>query len=67
MEKKWIYVYGWLSAFTVHLKLSQHGLLITYTPIKSKKSKQKKRKKKMRGILLFSPKMSLNKGAKKGV
>ena len=46
MEKKWIYVYGWLSAFTVHLKLSQHGLLITYTPIKSKKSKQKKKKKK---------------------
>ena len=65
MEKKWIYVYGWLSAFTVHLKLSQHGLLITYTPIKSKKSKKKK--KKMHGILLFSPKMSLNKGAKKGV
>ena len=28
-----IHVHAWLSPFTVHLKLSQHCLLISYTPI----------------------------------
>ena len=31
LGKKWIHVYGWLSPFTVHLKLSP--LLTGYTPI----------------------------------
>ena len=29
---EWIHVYVWLSPFTVHLKLSQHYLLIYYIP-----------------------------------
>ena len=40
MEKEfggeWIHVYIWLSLFTVHQKLSQHYLLISYTPIQNK-------------------------------
>ena len=36
---KWIHEYVWLSHFTVHLKLSQHCLLIGYTPIQNKKFK----------------------------
>ena len=32
---EWIYVYGWLSPFAVHLKLSQHCLLIGYTSIQN--------------------------------
>ena len=32
----------WLSPFTVHLKLPQHCLLISYTPIQNKKSERKK-------------------------
>ena len=30
-----IRVYGWLSPFAVHLKLSQHCLLISYIPIQN--------------------------------
>ena len=33
----WIHVYVWLNPFTVHLKLSQHCLLIGYTPIQNRK------------------------------
>ena len=32
---EWMYVYVWLSPFIVHLKLSQHCLLISYTPIQN--------------------------------
>ena len=38
---EWIHVYVWLSPFAVHLKLSQHGLLISYTPIQFKKKKKR--------------------------
>ena len=34
---EWIHVYVWLSPFTIHLKLSQHCLLIGFTPIQNKK------------------------------
>ena len=34
--EEWIHVYVWLSPFAVHLKLSQHCLLIGYTPIQNK-------------------------------
>ena len=34
---EWIHVYVWLGPFAVHLKLSQHCLLIGYTPIQNKK------------------------------
>ena len=34
---KWIHTYAWLDLFTVHLNLSQHCLLINYTPIQNKK------------------------------
>ena len=37
---EWIHVYVWLSPFAVHLKLSQHCLLIGYTPVKKKKEKK---------------------------
>ena len=30
---EWIHIYVWLSPFTVHLKVSQHCLLIDYTPM----------------------------------
>ena len=33
---KWIHVYVWLNPFTVHLKLSQHCLSVSYTPITNK-------------------------------
>ena len=36
-----IQVYVWLSLFTVPLKLSQHCLLTSYTPIQNKKLKKK--------------------------
>ena len=32
------YIYIWLSPFDIHLKLSQHCLLIGYTPIQKIKS-----------------------------
>ena len=34
-----IHVYVWLSPFALHLKLSQHGLLIGYTPMQKEKLK----------------------------
>ena len=43
-EREWIHVYVWLSSFTVRLKLSQHYLLISYTPIQNKKLKKRKKK-----------------------
>ena len=36
----WILVDVWLNPFTVHLKLSQHCLLIGYIPIQNKKLKK---------------------------
>ena len=39
---EWIPVYVWLSPFDVHLKLSQHCLLISCTPIQNKKLGGKK-------------------------
>ena len=33
---EWIQVYVWRSPFTVHLKLSQHCLLIGYTSVQNK-------------------------------
>uniref|UniRef100_A0A8C2RMS0 Synaptotagmin-12 n=1 Tax=Capra hircus TaxID=9925 RepID=A0A8C2RMS0_CAPHI len=36
---EWIHVYGWLSPLIVHLNLSQHCLLISYTPVQNKKFK----------------------------
>ena len=32
-----IHVYVWLSPFTVHVRLSQHCMLIGYIPIQNKK------------------------------
>ena len=41
-EGEWIHIYVWLSPFAViHLKLSQHCLLISYTSIQNKKLKKK--------------------------
>ena len=40
---EWIHVSVGLSPFAVHLKLSQHCLLIGYTPIQNKKFKKKKK------------------------
>ena len=37
LRGEWIHVYVWLSPFAVHLKLSQHCLLISYTSIQNKK------------------------------
>ena len=42
---EWIHVYVCLSPFAIHLKLSQHCLLIDYTPIQNKKLKKKKERK----------------------
>ena len=36
-----MHVHVWLSLFTIHLKLSQHCLLIDYTPIQNKNFKKK--------------------------
>ena len=35
----WILVYVWLGPSPLHLKLSQHCLLIGYTPIQNEKLK----------------------------
>ena len=35
-------VYIWLSPFAIHQKLSQHYLLISYTPIQNKNEKKKR-------------------------
>ena len=48
-----IHIYVWLNPFTVHLKLSQHCLLISYTPIQNKKDFFKKKKKKKKRIQAF--------------
>ena len=34
---EWVHVYVWMSPFFVHVKWSQHCLLIGYTPIQNKK------------------------------
>ena len=38
---EWIHVYVWLSPFPVHLQVSQHWLLIRYTPTQNKVLKKK--------------------------
>ena len=38
---EWIHVCVWLSPFAVHLKLSQHCLLIGYTPVPGEKKFKK--------------------------
>ena len=38
--REWTHVYVWMSPFAAHLKLSQHCLLIGYTPIQNKKFKK---------------------------
>ena len=39
--EEWIHVYVWLRPFAIHPKLSQHGLLISYTSTQNKKVKNK--------------------------
>ena len=39
---EWVHIYVWLSPFAMHLNLSQHCLLISYTPMQNKKLKKKK-------------------------
>ena len=34
---EWLHIYLWLGPSTLYLKLSQHFLLICYTPIQNKK------------------------------
>ena len=47
---EWMHVYVWLNHFNVHLKLSPHCLLISYTLIQNKKLKhQNKTKRQMLG------------------
>ena len=41
--EEWIHVYVWLRPFAVHLKLSQHCLLINYTPVQNFKEEKKKK------------------------
>ena len=38
---EWMHVYVWLSPFAVYLKVSQHCLLIGYSPTQNKKFKNK--------------------------
>ena len=38
--REWIHVYIWLSRFPLHLNLSQHCLLISYSSIQNKKFKK---------------------------
>ena len=37
-----VHIYVWLCSFSVHPKLSQHCLLISYTPIQNKKFREGK-------------------------
>ena len=37
LGEEWTHIYVWLNPFIVHLKQSQHCLLIGYTPIQNKK------------------------------
>ena len=46
LGREWIHVYVRLNPFSIHLKLSQHCLLIRYIPEQNKKLKCKKKKKK---------------------
>ena len=41
---EWLHIYPWLGPSTLYLKLSQHFLLICYTPIQNKKFLKKKSK-----------------------
>ena len=34
---EWIHVCGWLSPFTVHLKLPERCLLVSYAPVQNTK------------------------------
>ena len=45
-----MHVYVWLSPFAVHLKPSQHCLLIGYTPIQNKKEKKKRERERNWGL-----------------
>ena len=38
--REWIHVYVWVNPFAVHLKVSQHCLLIGYISIQNKKLKK---------------------------
>ena len=38
---EWVHVYIWLGSFAVHLKLSQHCMLVGYTRVQNKKLKKK--------------------------
>ena len=38
---EWVPVYIWLGSFAVHLKLSQHCMLVGYTPVQNKELKKK--------------------------
>ena len=58
-EREMIHVYIWLSPFTVCLKLSQHCLLISYTPIQNKKFENKKLYANMRLIEMLCMQVSL--------
>lgn len=40
----WTHAYGRMCPFAVHLKPSQHRLLIGYTPVQNQKFKRKKKK-----------------------
>ena len=51
-----LHVYAWLSPFTVHLKPSQHCLLIGYTPVQNKKLKEREN--------VVSSEQPLNRGEK---
>ena len=39
LRGEWIHIYVWLNPFSIHLKLSQHCLLIGYIPVQNKKLK----------------------------
>ena len=55
----YMYRYVWLNPFAVHLKLSQHSLLVSYTSIQSKKLKKKETKRiSFCNLFIFVPKMS---------
>ena len=41
---EWVHIYVWLSPFAMHLNLSQHCVLISYTPMQNKKLKKKKKR-----------------------
>ena len=57
--EKMILVYLWLGPFAVDLKLSQHCLIISYTPIQNKKLENKKLHANMRLIEMSRMQVSL--------